>query len=167
MRVFSRADWLVPALALLIAACASTQEDVVVTQPAAVVTTPAGTVAVPTEIATLHPALLRAWQGTDPNAFQLYFTENAVVVTPSDRYTGWSDIHARWITPVLPGMSKFNATPTAFTREGSDIVETGKYSFTFTREGKAEDIKGGYTSRWQRQADGSWRMVSVNITEDD
>src|SRR5919106_4153587 len=92
-------------LTLVFAGCASTsEEDVVVT--------------VPTEIATVHPALLRAWQGTDPNAFRVYFTENAVVVTPEARFTGWSEIHTQWITPVLPGMSKFTATPTAFTREG-------------------------------------------------
>lgn len=120
-------------------------------------------VMVPTEIATVHPALLRAWQGTDVMVFQPYFAENAVVITPDKRYTGWNEIRTGWIEPSLPTMSAFVATPTAFTREGNDIIETGTYSFNMKQDTGVHEMKGTYTHRWSQQPDGSWRLISATI----
>ena len=157
---------LLPMVACMYTACAtveSPQEGIA--QPSAVVTTPAATavVTVPGELVTLHPAFVTAWQGTDPAALQVYFADNAMVMTPAGHFTGWTDINAKWIAPVLPNMSKYVLTPTAFTKEGNVIVETGKLSYVLMKDGQPQNITGSYTHRWQLQPDGSWRLVSVQI----
>ena len=121
----------------------------------------------PSELAVAHPALYRAWQGNDPMAMRPWYTDNALIVTSSDRYTGWNDMHTRWLTPTLKGMSNFMAMPASFTREGDDIVETGRYSFTMTQDGKVQEVRGRYAQRWQRQSNGNWRVVSANIVSDE
>ena len=133
----------------LFAACATT-ETVYLTPP-------------PAELTTAAPALLRAWQGDDISAFSPYYAENVVVVTPTDRYTGWADVRGRWITPGLPVISDFNLSNVNFSREGNDIIETGRYTYIATQDGRSERMRGSYAQRWQRQTDGSWRVVSVNV----
>jgi ketosteroid isomerase-like protein len=117
----------------------------------------------PSELTTAVPALLAAWQGDNVVAFEPYYAENVIVVTPTDRYSGWSDVRARWITPALPAMTNFRATDQTFTREGNDIIETGRYSYTITQDGRTENMRGSFAQRWQRQADGSWRVASVAV----
>lgn len=151
---------------IMAAGCASNVETPADTvQPSA--TTATATVqanlTVPTEIATQQPGLLRAWQGTDPLAIRSYYADHAVVITPTTRYTGWKDIHARWVVPNMKVMSEFTATPAAFTRSGNDIIETGTYSFRANQGGQVQDMKGAYIHRWQRMADGSWLVVSASV----
>jgi ketosteroid isomerase-like protein len=122
--------------------------------------------ALPAELGTAHPALYRAWQGNDPNAMRPYYVDHALIVTSTDRYSGWQDIHSRWLTPTLKGMSNFMAMPSSFRREGNDIVEQGRYSFRMTQDGKVQDSSGAYAQRWQRQSNGTWRVVSANILND-
>lgn len=117
----------------------------------------------PSELATAAPALLRAWQGTDAAAFRPYYSDNVIVVTATDRYSGWNDVHSRWITPGLGALSNFRTSGVTFTREGSDIIETGRYSYRVTQEGRTQNMTGAFAQRWQRQTDGSWRVVSVNV----
>ena len=157
------------ALAVVIIGCATTaspQEEVVTTaQPAAVVTTPAGAAAltVPAPLATVHPAYISAWRGSDPNAFEVYFTPTATVVTPMKTYTGWHDIHMGFITPMLTPSSAYTVTPVSFTTEGDFIIETGNLAYKVTEAGTVKDMTGTYTYRWQKQPDGNWRIVSVQI----
>jgi ketosteroid isomerase-like protein len=87
-------------------------------------------------------------------------------VTSTDRYSGWNDMHARWLTPTLKGMSNFMAMPTNFTREGDDIIETGRYSFTMTQDGTSQNVTGRYAQRWQRQPNGNWRVATANIVSE-
>lgn len=121
----------------------------------------------PSELSVAHPALYRAWQGTDPMAMRAYYTDNALIVTSTDRYSGWNDISTRWLTPRLKNMSAFMAMPQSFTREGDEIVETGRFTFTTTVDGKAQNVKGAYAQRWQRQANGMWRIVSANVVTEE
>lgn len=120
----------------------------------------------PNEIATAHSGLMRAWQGKDPLAMRPYYMDNAVIVTSSDRYQGWQDMHARWLTPTLPGISNFMAWPTSFTRDGEDILETGRITFRMTQDARVQDVSGTYAHRWQRSPNGLWRVVSANIASD-
>ena len=163
------ARMLVPSLLVFgYTACAtveSPQEGI--GQPSAIVkATPdaaAAVVTVPGELVTIHPQLVTAWQGTDPAALQVYFADNAMVMTPAGHFTGWADINTKWIAPILPDMSNFAMTPTAFTKEGNVIVETGKVAYVLTKGGQAQNVSGVYTQRWQLQPDNSWRLVSVEI----
>jgi hypothetical protein len=121
----------------------------------------------PTELATLHPGLYRAWQGNDPTAMRPYYADHAVIITPSGRFTGWSDMHTRWLTPTLKSMSSFMAMPNTFTRDGNDIIERGRYSFRTTQNGVEQEVRGAYAQRWQLSPSGLWRIVSVNIVADE
>jgi ketosteroid isomerase-like protein len=124
-------------------------------------------VAVPSELVATHPALLRAWQGEDPNALRPFYADNAIIVTPTERYAGWNDMNARWITPTLQVASNFMAMPSSFVREGNDIIENGRYHFSITKDGQVHAMKGRYAHRWQRQPDGTWRVVSANLVEEE
>ena len=43
---------------------------------------------------------------------------------------------------------------------GDLAVETGRYEMTFTpKQGKAINDKGKYVTVWQRQPDGSWKVL--------
>jgi ketosteroid isomerase-like protein len=121
----------------------------------------------PAELASVHPGLYRAWQGDDPTAMRPYYADHAVIVTPTDRFTGWNDMQTRWLTPTLKSMSGFMAMPSSFTREGADIIERGRYSFSTTQKGTLQDVHGNYAQRWQLSPSGLWRVVSVNIVADD
>ena len=121
-------------------------------------------VVVPNELATVRPGYVAAWSGTDPMAFRTYISENAVVITPSDRFTGWNDIRTRWLAPTLTGMTNYMVTPTSFTREGNDIIESGHYTYRVTHAGgHTENRTTAYSYRWQRQPDGTWRIVGVSV----
>ena len=154
----------VPVLAIAFAACASSpspQEDMAAGQPVAVVT-PTAAVTVPTEIATIHPSLITAWQGTDPAALKIYFMDDAVVTTPMGTYTGWTDISGKWITPVFP-VTKYTLTPMSFTREGDLIVESGNYAYVVTKDNTPQNISGTYVYRWTKGSDGVWRLKAVEV----
>lgn len=148
-------------LALVCTACATTyspQEGVTTTaQPAGAV------VAIPTELTTLHPAFITAWQGHSPAAFEVYFTPATTLVTPSGTFTGWTDINTKFFTPLLPNVSNYTATPTGFTRNDDMIVENGTYTYALASGATTTNVKGTYTYSWMKQPDGSWRLMTVTI----
>jgi ketosteroid isomerase-like protein len=124
------------------------------------------TATLPAELSVAHPALYRAWQGNDPLAMRPWYAENARIITSTAEYNGWEDMHTRWLTPTLKGMSDFLAMPSSFTREGNDIIEMGRYSFRMTQDGTVQQVRGAYAQRWQRQPNGNWRVVSANIVSE-
>ena len=135
-------------ISLVVAGCATSSEM--------------DTARIPSELATAVPALQRAWQGDDVSVFQPLYAENVIVVTPTDRYTGWTDVRTRWLAG-LPAVTDFRSWDLTFTREGNDIIETGRYSFTLTQDGRPQAMRGSFAQRWQRGADGNWRVVSINV----
>jgi ketosteroid isomerase-like protein len=150
-------------LAAALASCASSSDPSVANK-----SSPSAEAAnLPAELSSVHPGLYRAWQGSDPAAMRPYYADNAVIVTPTDRYTGWADMQTRWLTPTLKSMSGFMAMPNAFTREGDDIIERGRYSFRTTQNGVAQDVHGSYAQRWQLSPTGLWRVSSVTIVADE
>ncbi|HEX6560292.1 MAG TPA: nuclear transport factor 2 family protein, partial [Longimicrobiales bacterium] len=127
-------------IAIALCACASSQP---VAETSTIATAP--NVTIPDELATQAPGLLRAWQGQDAAAVLAYYADNAVVVSPEGRFTGSAEIQSKWIAPALPMISSFVASPTTFTREGNDIIESGRYSHMMTMDGKTSKVSGGYS----------------------
>ena len=152
-------------LSLLLAACATSNEPNSKSSTLASAA-PRDNGVLPTELNIAHPALYRAWQGKEPMAMRPYYADDAVVITPSGEFRGWNDLHTRWLTPTLPRMSNFMAMPANFIRNGEEIVESRRYTFTITDAGKAMEQRGHYSQRWSRQPNGMWRIVSANITAD-
>ncbi|MGQ0561832.1 MAG: DUF4440 domain-containing protein [Gemmatimonadota bacterium] len=120
---------------------------------------------VPSEIASAHAALLRAWGGRDVSAFRAYYAADAVAVNDMDRFVGISDIEARWIAPVLPHIENFSAMPSAFLREGNAISEIGSYAFKLKQpDGSVQNATGTYTHIWKPQTDGTWKVAFVTVS---
>ena len=117
----------------------------------------------PPELTAAVPAMLRAWQGDDVNAFRALYADNVVVEAQGERYSGWNDVRTRWIEPALPAMSDFRSTDLVFERQGNDIIERGRYSFRITSDGGSETFAGAFAQRWQRQSDGTWKVVSLRV----
>lgn len=146
-------------LALAASACGASTQLETQSMPAAAAVT------VPGELATQNPGLLRAWQGKDPAALHPYIADYAIITTDSGTYKGWEEIQSKWVAPSLSMISDFNATPTAFTHDGNDIVEYGKYSLKMSMNGQTQNVMGGYSHRWRKMSDGSWKVISANITQ--
>ena len=118
---------------------------------------------VPTELSTAYPGLARGWVALNAEAIRPYYAENAVIVLPQTQFNGWNDMHTRWLAPNLSNMRNFSTSGVTFTREGNDIIETGRYSYSVLQGGSSEKRQGAFANRWQRQPDGSWRVVSATI----
>ena len=171
MRFNSMAVRLLPVVAFSLGACTSNPSPQERPQPTAPVPTQptvsvkeATIVTVPTELTTLHPAFITAWQGTDPMALKIYFTDDAVVTTTAGTFTGWNDISTKWLVPLFPTMSNYTYTPIKFTHDADDIVETGNITYVVKKEGGAtENVTGTVTYKWKKGSDGTWRLTSVTI----
>lgn len=120
----------------------------------------------PHELTAVHPALLRAWQGKQPDALRPFYTSGAEVITSARRFNGWTDIREHWLVPLLQGMNGFMTMPSSFTRANGDIVENGRYSMRLIVNGHVRDVRGIYSRRWQRQPAGSWQVVSSSMLDD-
>ena len=118
---------------------------------------------VPAELRTAVPAVQRGWENGDVNALRPFYADNVVVEAAGERYSGWNDVRTRWLEPAFPVMSGFRSTDLVFDREGADIIERGRYSFTLTADGRMERASGAFAQRWQRQPDGSWKVVSLRV----
>ena len=118
---------------------------------------------IPSELSTVVPGLQRAWQGDDLSAYRPFYADNVVVEASGERYSGWNDVSTRWIQPALPAISEFRSTDLVFDRDGNDIIERGRYTFRLTTQGESQEVSGVFSQRWQRQADGTWKVVSVRV----
>jgi ketosteroid isomerase-like protein len=118
--------------------------------------------AVPAELATAVPAMHAAWQSDNVAAFETLYADNIEVMTVEDRYTGWSEVRARWLS-ALPNITDFTTSRHRFTRKGNEIYESGDYAFKLTENGNTSERRGTYVQQWQLQADGSWRVVKLNV----
>lgn len=121
----------------------------------------------PDELSATHPALLRAWQGKDPDALRPFYAEDAEIITTEDRFQGWALIRQRWLAPLLQNMSGFLGMPSSFTRADGDIVENGRYSMRLLVNGRVQDVTGVYSRRWHRQPGGRWQIVSSSMLDED
>lgn len=119
-------------------------------------------VVVPSEISAQVAGLERGWLSGQPDAVRPYYSSRAVVVTSTDRYTGWEDIRTRWLAG-MSDISDMQITTTGISREGNDIIETGRYSFQLRTEDGPQRVNGVFAHRWQRESDGTWRVVSATV----
>lgn len=146
-------------LSAALAACASSG------QPASDTQSPASSeLAAPEAISAVRAAYLAAWNGGNPEAFNMLFHRYAIVQVPGERYTGYDDILQRWIGPTMRGISDFRVTPIEFMKLGDDVVETGRLTYRTTHDsGKVETKSAKFTQRWQLGKDGTWRIAAMDL----
>ena len=153
-------------LAVVLAGCAS-RVDLPQTSTKAMPVPETGIMfELPHELGAVHPALLRAWQGKQPDALRPFYAASAEIITAARRFNGWSEIREHWLVPLLQHMNGFLAMPSSFTRASEDIVENGHYSMRLIVNGRFRDVSGIYSRRWQRQPAGSWQIVSSSMLDD-
>lgn len=158
------------ALALpLLAACGGDEPEDLDVPPVteAPIEADAGMTAAPTEIASQSEAYAAAWNAEDPATVAAFFTENATATAGDSTYTGRDEIQQGWIAPALGGISGMTATETSYERQGDQIIETGRFSYTATAEdGSTQQATGTFTHTWVQDADGTWRIASVDVQSD-
>jgi uncharacterized protein (TIGR02246 family) len=121
-------------------------------------------VAPPSELSAVLSAYAQAWVSRDLAAFEPFFAKEAIVVVPGERYTGWEAIAERWLKPMVKDVTEFKVVPVEFMKLGDDIVETGNLQYRLTFEsGKVETHGAKFTQRWQRAADGTWRIAALDL----
>ena len=158
------------ALALpLLAACGGDEADELDVPPVteAPVEAEADVTTAPTEIAAQSEGYAAAWNAEDPAAVAAFFTEDATATAGDSTYTGRDEIQQGWIAPALPGISDLTATESSYERQGDQIIESGRFSYTATAEdGSTQQATGTFTHVWVQDADGTWRISSVDVQSD-
>ena len=87
-----------------------------------------------------------------------YFTRDAKVFVPNaDTVTGSAAISALNREYVQFGITEFREETTALYGNEDNLIEEGKYSMTYGKEGTVE--KGKYINIWKNE-DGSWKVHS-------
>lgn len=121
----------------------------------------------PPEIASQAEQYAAAWNGEDAAAIAAFYTEDATVTAGDSTYTGRDAIQQRWIAPATPVLSDLSATEASYERRGDEIIETGRFTYmATTEEGATEQVSGTFSHTWVQDADGAWRLRSVDIQED-
>lgn len=121
--------------------------------------------AVPAEARSASRGFIAAWNAEDPNAVAAFFTEGATGKMPDGTMlNGRSEMLTKWIRPQLPRTATLTTSgETAMMMNGGNTIHaTGNYSEA-TTDGKTET--GRYMIMWARQADGSWKISSMELTD--
>lgn len=167
-----RSRWTILPLALalpLMTACGGDADDAEVAPPVAEAPAEmdATTSEPPAEIASQTEQYAAAWNGEDPAAIAAFYTEDATVTAGDSTYAGREAIQQRWIAPAIPVLSDLTPTEASYERRGDEIIETGRLTYMATTEdGSTEQVSGTFSHTWVRDADGTWRLRSVDIQED-
>lgn len=153
----------------LLAACGGDDAEDIEVAPVteAPVEADADMTAAPPEIASQSDAYGAAWNGEDPAAVAAFFTEDATVTAGDSTYTGREEIQQGWVAPALPGITDLTATEATYERQGDQIIESGRFSYTATAEdGSTQQATGSFTHTWVQDTDGTWRIRAVEVQSD-
>ena len=105
----------------------------------------------------------QVWRGTDAAAFQPLYADGVKVETAEDRYTGWNEVRARWLSE-WPKIRNFTTSDHRFTRKGTDITESGHYEYQLVKDdGSTSKRNGTYVQRWELQSDGNYRVSAFTL----
>lgn len=152
-------------MGLLLSACAPAADNAA--DSAATATADPATVraAIEAQTAKVTEAIIKG----DIESVLNVYTADAVVMQPNQ--TAWRGTEA--IRGGFQGMlAVFTPSAVAFHTDdvqvaGDLAIETGRYEMTLTpKKGAAINDKGKYVTVWQRQTDGSWKVIrDINNTD--
>jgi ketosteroid isomerase-like protein len=121
----------------------------------------------PAELQQASASMAAAWNAEDAAAVAAFLTEDAMLMADTLHLTGRQQIMEQWITPALPAITSLQVMDEQWEPAGQDFRTTGRYSLTVTGEdGQTMTETGRYDDTWTRDADGRWRVRSMNVTAD-
>ena len=113
-------------------------------------------------------AAIKEWAGAaqakDPQKFASFYAENAIVLLPNMADPSGKTTIGETIAGMMKDASfalAFEADKVVVARSGDIAYETGAYSLTAPDPVKKKPAteKGHYVVVWQKQSDGSWKVV--------
>jgi len=106
-------------------------------------------------------AFTAAMRAKDPAPVMTFYADNAVSYSPNaDPLTGKAAIgeyNKQWFASLES--DSLSAQRDGLLSSGDLAVETGLYYFKGKMFGQAIEDRGRYLNVWQRQSDGSWKIV--------
>jgi uncharacterized protein (TIGR02246 family) len=144
----------------LIASSAVTRAEEEGKNPSA--TTPAALAEVRQAIDKGNAQWIEAWDKADASLLAQLFAQDGVLLGRNGKiFKGPQQILERQ-KPVMEGAGKgVKATVTTVDvwLNGETAYETGKYSYKYQEKGKPVIEEGRYVTIWNRQSDGSWKII--------
>ena len=114
------------------------------------------------QVRAVEMAFAKAVMDDKPDAFAALLDEGAVFVSGKNVTRGKAAIVAGWKDFFGPARPYFEWHPEVveLSADGNLGLSRGPWVIrTKDKDGKEIEIKGLYNSVWQRQADGSWRII--------
>jgi uncharacterized protein (TIGR02246 family) len=109
--------------------------------------------------------VIRAWNGSEPEAVADFYTEDAVLVVDERTvYRGRAEILNGWLRPLVPAVSDLTPTLEQVIGGPNRMTLIGTYTARFTPpDGPAFQAGGIFGNTWVRQSDGFWKIkASIN-----
>ena len=106
-----------------------------------------------------------AWDKADAALLSRLFAEDGILLGRNGKiFKGPQQIFERQ-KPVMEGAGKgvkvmVTTVDLWLDEETETAYETGKYSYKYQEKGKPVSEEGRYVTIWQRQGDGSWKIIA-------
>jgi uncharacterized protein (TIGR02246 family) len=104
-----------------------------------------------------------AWDKADASMLSRLFAEDGILLARNGEiFKGPQQILERQ-KPVMEGAGKgvkVTVTTVDVWLDDETAYETGKYSYKYQEKGKPVIEEGRYVTIWQRQSDGSWKIIA-------
>lgn len=123
----------------------------------------------PQELEARSAQYIAAWNGNDQAAVAEFFMADATARLGDDSFNGRQEIQDGWLQMAVPNINDLEIHGTRTEQRGEDYFFEGTYTHTpFQIEAGRMSAGGGRTtSTWGQDADGQWRIRSVEVMPDE
>lgn len=103
----------------------------------------------------------RYWNSGDVDKLAATYTDGAVYLPPHHAAVHGRDQIREYLSkPIGHGISQLSFEVSYIRRSGDVAWDVGLYQMKVPKDGGQKEDKGKYLTVWQRQKDGSWKIVA-------